>query len=83
MRHTSYALLVLAAAVVAGCTHDEGVSFDPRVSRETLPSRHSSRHPCVETPARPRHASLKTPVFAEPAFQGTGNEARFHYGLSC
>ena len=33
MRHISCAVLVVA---ICGCSHDSGVSFDPRVSRETL-----------------------------------------------
>jgi len=37
MRHISCAVLVVvAAAAVGGCSHDSGVSFDPRISRETL-----------------------------------------------
>ncbi len=68
MHRFSYALF---AVTTLGCSHDRSVSFDPRVSRGTLPELSegsSSRHPCVETPARPKHASLTTREVAEPAF---------------
>jgi len=68
MRLISYALF---AVTTLGCSHDRSVSFDPRVSRGTLTELSESTStplPCVETPARPKHASLKTREVAEPAF---------------
>jgi len=48
MRYISSALLV---AVLCGCRHDGGFSFDPRVARETL---EPAAVPCVATPASPQ-----------------------------
>src|SRR3989442_12321529 len=49
MRYVSCALLVVVLAV-PGCSHDEGVSLDPRLSRETAGATSAARYTIAYLP---------------------------------
>ncbi len=49
MRYVSCALLVVVLAV-SGCSHDEGVSLDPRLSRETAGATSAARYTIAYLP---------------------------------